>query len=180
MTNNFLPEQVIHQKISLSTIRVSDGIIVQEPHDVNWIPVTFNMPLNTIALPTSSAERSVKYVVPLTDPNGRFFIKFHFPLDSSDMYITYCEKHAEMADGYWDYRTLVKQEFIDEFHIFVRDGRELKASMYPYSKTLKFSAYGTDTNQSSIAVQFSVEFKSLNGGLSADGGNSGPADPRLP
>lgn len=171
MTNNFAPNTVIHQKISLSTIKLSDGTPVQEPHDVNWIPMTFNKPLNAIALPASSnpkeVQKSVKYVVPLTDPNGRFFIKFHFPLDSSDMYITYAEKNTEMADGYWDFRDKIKQEFIDEFHTFVTDGRNTKATLYPYSKILKFSAYGRDTNQSSIAVQFSVEFKSETGGISA-------------
>lgn len=171
MTNNFSPEQVVHHKIKLSTIRISDGTAVQEPYDVSWIPITFNMPLNTMSLPASSnpneVQKSVKYIVPLTDPNGKFFIKFHFPVDSGDMYITYSEKNTEMADGYWDYKSLVKQEFINEFHTFVADGRLAKPSNYPYSKTLKFSAYGLDTNQSSVAVQFSVEFKSLTGGISA-------------
>lgn len=167
MTPNFSPEQVIHQKIKLSTIRIEDGVNVAESHSVDWVPVTFNLPLNAILLPTSTQQGYIKYVVPLTNSNGRYFIKIHFPKNSSDMYITYAEKNSEMADGYWDYRTLVKEDFIKDFRTFIRDNRPNLPKNYPYSKVLKFSAYGDETNQPSIAVQFSVEFKSLTGGIIA-------------
>lgn len=173
---NFRPDEVINRKITIKTARLSDGSILPESHNVDWIATTHNLPLQTIgpiySYSTDSQGNTVglreaytKYVVPLTDPNGMYFIKFHFPKDFSDVYITFAEKNPAMADGYWDYKSLIKQEFIDAFHTFVRDGRSNMSNQYPYSKTLKFSAYGRDTNQPSIAVQFSVEFKSLNGGM---------------
>jgi len=155
------------RKVKFTTTNLDFATLFDESHVVTGPTSSAAVPLNSLNI------GSGKVVVPLTNDTaqGANYIKFHFPKfflntgTESTFYITFCQKNNTMADGYYDFQTGVPDDYITDFRTFVNDGAQSNAN-FPVSKVkrLFFAVYGADTNQTSLAKQFTTSFTATIGG----------------
>lgn len=170
-TANQNPANVVHRKVTFNTTNLSNGDIFDEPYFVNGPTPggTFNIPLNGVGIVGN------KVVVPIqtTTGWGSYWLKFWLPQPGSKiMYVTFAQKNASMADGYYDYITGVPSDYRTALRTWIRDNVATPInSSVTKTKSLVFTSYGLDTNQVSAAIQFKINFTAIfagNTGTSVD------------
>jgi hypothetical protein len=164
------PATVVNYKVEFTTLNLDNGDPFDEPHTITGPAPggSFNQPLNPININSS------KTVVPLSTSTalGSYFLKFHKPQpNSSTMFVTFAQKNASMADGYYDYVSGIPADFRSQLASWITDGRILQNGQ-TYSKDLVFDFYGIDTNQVSSAVQYKVRFSTTFNFNSSPGGGT--------
>jgi len=155
------------QVVNFTTTNLSNGTVFSEPHTVSGPTGSFNIPLNAISIGGN------KIVVPLTSDSsqGASYLKFHLPQpNSSEFYVTFCEKNNSYSDGYYDYQTGIPSQYRTDLRNWIADN-PLGLPSQPTSipKTLTFTVYGLDTNQTSAAIQYTVRFTGVFGATSGGG-----------
>lgn len=164
-TANQNPANVVHRKVAFTTTNLDNGDIFDEPHFVNGpTPVgAFNIPLNGVSIVGN------KVVVPLqtTTGWGSYWLKFWLPQPGSKiMYVTFAQKNASMADGFYDYITGIPVDYRTALRTWIRDDNlpTNLSQVIPRTKSLSFTSYGLDTNQVSSAIPFKINFTAIFGG----------------
>jgi hypothetical protein len=109
-----------------------------------------------------------KAVIPLTTStgNGAPYLKIHFPTNptGTTLYLTYAVANSSMADGYYDYKTGVPSSYFSALRNWINTN---PSNGQPFSnvqptlrtRSLKFSAYGNNTNKPGNAVTFYLKFQ---------------------
>jgi hypothetical protein len=73
------------------------------------------------------------------------------------MYLTYCVQNSSMADNFYDYTTGVPSSYLAALQAWV-SALYPKTYIGPTSRSLKFSTYGSSTNQPTNARTFYITF----------------------
>jgi hypothetical protein len=82
------------------------------------------------------------------------------------MYVTFAQKNASMADGFYDYITGIPVDYRTALRTWIRDNNLPMnlSQVIPRTKSLSFTSYGLDTNQVSSAIPFKINFTAIFGG----------------
>ena len=169
-TANQNPANVLHRKVSFTTTNLDNGDVFDEPYNVSGPTPggTFNIPLNAVSIVGN------KVVVPLqtTTGWGSYWLKFWLPQPGAKvMYVTFAQKNASMADGFYDYITGIPADFRTALRTWAKDNVVTSISTSTtVQKNLVFTVYGLDTNQVSAAIQFKLKFTAIYSGSAAPGG----------
>jgi len=155
------PINVINYKVNFTTTNLKNGDTFIEPHTASGpVPIgSFNIALN------ASTISGNKVLVPLqtTTAPGSYWLKFWLPQpNSSVMYVTFAQKNLSMADGYYDFKTGVPDEFRNALTTWIIDNVGYNITQTrTFNKTVKFTVYGLQSNQVSSGTEFRINFKYL-------------------
>jgi hypothetical protein len=151
---------VFKKEIKFSTTDEISGQVILEGYNVSG-------PFNSSITSTTLAGGK-KCVVPISSDlgSGAPYLKFHFPNGSSSdkIYLTFAVKNAQMADGYYDYKTGIPTAYRSKLKQFVISHLSPSAQMAANgtkTKELRFTAYGSSTNKPAEAVTFYFTFSGL-------------------
>jgi len=109
-----------------------------------------------------------KIIIPLTSSsgNGSPYLKIHFPKNPSGniLYLTYCVANNSMEDGFYDYKTGVPTSYYNALRTWINTNpatnqQYTNTSLIVRTRSLKFSAYGSDTNKPANSVTFYINFQ---------------------
>ena len=158
---NTLPQNALNKSVKFSTTNLDNGQPFIEPYILTGPSGSFNLPLNSVT------NGNTKVMVPLTTntADGASYLKIHIPTVNTDiMYVTFAIKSSTMKDGYYDYITGIPAAYRADLRTWILDGTT-SVPFVPttFSKTLVFSVYGKDTNQTAQAIQFRVKFNAIFG-----------------
>jgi hypothetical protein len=149
---------VFKKEIKFSTTDEISGQFIIEGYNVTG-------PTN-IASTTLAGGK--KCVVPITSDlgSGAPYLKFHFPNGTSNdkIYLTFAVKNAQMADGYYDYKTGIPTAYRTKLKQFIISHLspllQLDANGTK-TKELRFTAYGSSPNKPAEAVTFKFRFSGM-------------------
>lgn len=151
---------VFKKEIQFSTTDEISGQAIIEGYNVSG---PFNSTITQITLAGGK-----KCVVPITSDTGSGapYLKFHFPNGSSSdkIYLTFAVKNAQMADGYYDYKTGIPTAYRSKLKQFIISHLSPAAQMAANgtkTKALRFTTYGSSTNKPAEAVTFYFTFSGL-------------------
>lgn len=159
LTANENPSSILNYNVKFKTTNPENKEVFIESFNVSGPTPSgsFKMPLNFISLSPS------KLVVPLQSnvKPGSYWLKFWFPQPESNvMYITFCQKNPFMADGFYDYKTGVTNDFRSALKLWIKDNAATIPTEGNIYKKLLFTACGLDTNKVSSSIEFKVNFYS--------------------
>lgn len=157
-TPNARPDLIFNKKVEFSTVNTINNTSVSEIYSVSnpSSPGVFVIVLSS----------GNKAVVPLTDrvDQGAPYLKFHFPSNSfvnpnksKTMYMTFCVKNLQMADGFYDYTTGIPGQYRSVLKNWIANNTIVSSGNK--SRFLKFTSYGLDTNKPQEAVTFYISFQ---------------------
>jgi hypothetical protein len=155
-TANLLPQNIRNSSVTFSTTDAISGDAVTEPFTVSG-------PTDTGVIVTNLTTGN-KAVIQLTTStaNGASYLKIHYPQPGGNtVFITYASKDSTWSDGYKDFGTSVTTAFKTDLLNWIRNARTVSVNNTTLTRTLTFTAYGINTNQSSAARQFTIVFSGV-------------------
>jgi hypothetical protein len=149
---------VFKKEIKFSTTDEISGQAIIEGYNVTG-------PTNIVGTTLAGGK---KCVVPITSDlgSGAPYLKFHFPNGTSNdkIYLTFAVKNAQMADGYYDYKTGIPTAYRAKLKQFIISHLSPMAQMSANgtkTKAIRFTTYGSSTNKPAEAVTFYFTFSGL-------------------
>lgn len=121
-----------------------------------------------------------KFVIPISTStgNGSPYLKVHMPTNptGNTLYVTYCVASNKMIDGFYDYLTGVPTVYFNALRTWINtnpiNGTQfVNAQATLRARSMKFSFYGSTTNQFQNSVTFYIKFQGTFGtGIILGGG----------